>query len=474
MGDTALRRGTWRHDQMALKKATITTPVSWFLVARRGDLLLRLRDELLIGEDEAGDLLLTAVAGQPTVAITTLDNHIALRSFDNGWMLVDQDSAEADEDPDEQSVNLIECNEGETVSLSLPNNTFTLTGDPLNHGAISRTVTLLPRPAPQPIKAPRREPGPGTNDATDTIIVKEAPPVLDVVDESSNAAFADDDGIPTLEILAESPGPAVTTPRAVESAPVLPAQAPETQPGIKFVLQDAKPSPADIPQRNSYRPKKLVLIGVIVGLLVGVYLVRTPATDKPVEGTASPPRNANNLELLGSSSQRLPISPKESAADSTSRPDVPVATNSPMQEIETPAPPPDIAPQVSITAPAAALQAPAAVLKEPAATLQTDAIDVPPAWLETRLEEAETLLAAGTIYNVGERNAVQVLTEILRADPDNEQAMQLMYQCANDMLAEATAARDAGDEYQARNLVEEVLAFHPSHPGALDLRRQLF
>jgi hypothetical protein len=75
---------------------------------------------------------------------------------------------------------------------------------------------------------------------------------------------------------------------------------------------------------------------------------------------------------------------------------------------------------------------------------------------------------------VGERNAVRVLTEILRADPDNEAAMQLMYQCASELVAEASAARDAGDEYQARNLVEEVLAFHPSHPGALDLKKQLF
>jgi hypothetical protein len=77
------------------------------------------------------------------------------------------------------------------------------------------------------------------------------------------------------------------------------------------------------------------------------------------------------------------------------------------------------------------------------------------------------LLSAGTIYDVGERNAVQALTEILRADPDNEQAMQLMYQCASQLVADAAAARDAGEDYQARNLVEEVLGSPQTIPATM-------
>jgi hypothetical protein len=444
---------------MALEKATITTPGSWFLLARTSNLLLRLRDELLIGEDHAGELMLTPGEGQASVAITTLGNRIVLRSLDSDWVLVDQDLAEPDHDADQQTGDGIECDEGETVRLSLPHNTFTLTGDPIRHGAVSRNVELIARPALQPIKAPRRESVDETasiaDTITDTIVVKEVPP-------EPPAALVDDVEIPTLEILAESPPPAAPATRPVESELSTPAQPCESplSPAITFVLEETgSASPPDTGD-NRHLPGKIALAGVIVGLLVLVFLARTPVTVSPTVSTASVPRSATNLELLGSSSQRLPISPSQPVADTTSHTDLRDATILPPQNIEPAQPPPDISPQLSIAAPAAPSRA--------------YAIDVPPAWLETRLEEAEMLLSAGTIYDVGERNAVQALTEILRADPDNEQAMQLMYQCASQLVADAAAARDAGEDYQARNLVEEVLAFHPSHPGALELKSQLF
>lgn len=463
MGDRAPRQGTWCHDQMALEKATITTPGSWFLLARTSNLLLRLRDELLIGEDDTGELMLTPGEGQASVAITTLGNRIVLRSLDSDWVLVDQDSAGTDHDADQETEDSIECDEGETVRLALPHNTFTLTGDPIRHGAVSRNVELIARAAPQPIKAPRRESVGETasiadtvaNTIADTIVVKEVPP-------ASPAALVDEEDIPTLEILAESPPPAAPAIRPVESELSTPAQACESppSPAITFVLEETESASPPDTGDNRHLPGKIALAGVIVGLLVLVFLARTPVTVNPVETTASVSRSATNLELLGSSSQRLPISPSQPAADPTSPADLRDATILPPQNIEPAQPPPDISPQLSIAAPAAPSRA--------------YAIDVPPAWLETRIEEAEMLLSAGTIYDVGERNAVQVLTEILRADPDNEQAMQLMFQCASQLVADAAAASDAGDDYQARNLVEEVLAFHPSHPGALELKSQLF
>ena len=55
---------------------------------------------------------------------------------------------------------------------------------------------------------------------------------------------------------------------------------------------------------------------------------------------------------------------------------------------------------------------------------------------------------------------------LLQDDPTNQTARMLLDQCAELLIAEAQAAQLQGDYYNARNLLEEVLAFHPNHPVA--------
>jgi len=88
--------------------------------------------------------------------------------------------------------------------------------------------------------------------------------------------------------------------------------------------------------------------------------------------------------------------------------------------------------------------------------------------VETLLAEAQTLFDADSIVTPG-RNAVKALIQLLTLDPSNEAGLRLMYLSAARLLDQARAAHAAGDEYLARNLVEEVLGFHPEFAEAKDL-----
>ena len=51
-------------------------------------------------------------------------------------------------------------------------------------------------------------------------------------------------------------------------------------------------------------------------------------------------------------------------------------------------------------------------------------------------------------------------------DPSNEEGLRLMYRSAVTLIEEAEAAHAAGDNFLARNLVEDVLGFHPEFDDA--------
>ena len=82
------------------------------------------------------------------------------------------------------------------------------------------------------------------------------------------------------------------------------------------------------------------------------------------------------------------------------------------------------------------------------------------------MAQAEALFLAGSIVWPVDQNAVKILEQILYQDPHHAGALQLIFRCADQLMNEAKAAQAAGDVYAARNLVEEVLAFHPQYEEA--------
>lgn len=89
-----------------------------------------------------------------------------------------------------------------------------------------------------------------------------------------------------------------------------------------------------------------------------------------------------------------------------------------------------------------------------------------------RLDRAKSYLEQGFITQPGESNAVRELSMILWADPANQEALNLMSEAANRLVDAAVEAQAAGLEFEARNLLEEVLGFHPEHQQANAYWRQ--
>ncbi len=85
------------------------------------------------------------------------------------------------------------------------------------------------------------------------------------------------------------------------------------------------------------------------------------------------------------------------------------------------------------------------------------------------LAEARALYDAGDIVSPVQANAVDRLTQVLNLDRTNETGLRLMYLCAMKLIEQAQTAYDAGDHYLARNLVEDVLGFHPELEDARTL-----
>jgi hypothetical protein len=100
--------------------------------------------------------------------------------------------------------------------------------------------------------------------------------------------------------------------------------------------------------------------------------------------------------------------------------------------------------------------------------------EVPPPdqFVQTSLSKARDFMAKGFITAPPDRNAVMHLQLALYKDPTNAEALELMSIAAQRVLAAAVEGHQAGLEYEARNLLEELLAFHPEHAEANRLWRE--
>ncbi|MGI9328302.1 MAG: hypothetical protein ACR2PZ_24005 [Pseudomonadales bacterium] len=89
-----------------------------------------------------------------------------------------------------------------------------------------------------------------------------------------------------------------------------------------------------------------------------------------------------------------------------------------------------------------------------------------PEQIDSRLRLARQRLAEGQIIAPLGSSASALALSILANDPSHREAINLLNACADLLVNQAELAYEVGDSFQARNSLEEVLAFHPRHSRA--------
>ena len=90
--------------------------------------------------------------------------------------------------------------------------------------------------------------------------------------------------------------------------------------------------------------------------------------------------------------------------------------------------------------------------------------------VSTNLREAESLLRRGFVTEPPEQNAVSLLREVERLDPDNGRAEALLAQAAARLVEVATDAQSAGLQEEAKQYLELALTVTPDVPAWRALR----
>lgn len=102
---------------------------------------------------------------------------------------------------------------------------------------------------------------------------------------------------------------------------------------------------------------------------------------------------------------------------------------------------------------------------DPASALVSKA-DALPALLDRQLDQAEGRLELGQVISPASASAVSLIIGVLEQFPTDRRAINLLNRAADLLLVEADTARVSGNEYLARNILEEIFAFHPRHVGS--------
>ncbi|MEM1434928.1 MAG: hypothetical protein AAGG11_12785 [Pseudomonadota bacterium] len=84
----------------------------------------------------------------------------------------------------------------------------------------------------------------------------------------------------------------------------------------------------------------------------------------------------------------------------------------------------------------------------------------------TLLDLAEQRLEFGQAISPSSAAAVPLILSVLRDRPTEPRAITLLNRSADQLLREAEAAWSSNNQYLARNILEEVFAFHPRHANS--------
>ena len=397
-------------------------------------MVLKLSDSLDIGEDAAGDLVLNSANSASLVRVSISDNELWLQVRALNMTLSQAGFA---------SVQHLSFQRPDTVQLNFPNNTLIIASD-FTHGEsddvrhqVSFILTSPPTVALERLQEPvilLEEPQDqmGERHPADP----EEPLPEDIME------LITDTGLDLAELI---PGYESDVPDEQETSDPVGLTSsthpvPADQPIRPFVGSGEEPaSLGDRQPRRSPAIRRVLAVVIIAAVLVvplqwdqsglGVPEFSSAAfrelssfLDEPTTPTADPIRAAEPAVTTG-------FAPAEPASN-VEQNDL---SESPVADSERP---PEQQPEL-----------------ESDTAAQTTR--------ELLLLEAEVLYSSGSIVTPIERNAVKTLTEVLTADPQNERALRLMYLCASQLLDQARSAYAAGDYFAARNLVEEVLGFHP-------------
>ena len=84
-------------------------------------------------------------------------------------------------------------------------------------------------------------------------------------------------------------------------------------------------------------------------------------------------------------------------------------------------------------------------------------------------KRASELFVAGELHTPGKVSVVSIAGEMLALEPANPDGLAWLRRAADVLVLEARNVLATGDRFEARNLIEDVLGFHPTHADALEL-----
>jgi len=418
---------------MQTNQPSLARRPDWFLIALGGDMVLKLSDSLDIGEDATGDLVLNPSNSASLVRVSISDNELSLRARALNMTLSQAGLA---------SLQHLSFQRPDTVQLDFPNNTVIIASD-FTHGEsedVHHQVSFIPTSAPTVALERLQEPvilleEPHYPTAEQHPADPEEPLPEDIME------LITDTGLDLAELI---PGYESDVPDEQEPADPIDLTStthpvPADLPIHPFVGSAEVPASSEGRQRNRLPAIRRVLALMIIAIALVVPLQWdesglgiseiTSAAFRELSSFLDEPNQTADPVRAPDSSDPSGITPVEPT--STLVPNVP--TEPPGAESEQP---PERQPELESDTAAETTR-------------------------ELLLLEAEVLYNSGSIVTPIERNAVKTLTEVLTADPQNERALRLMYLCASQLLDQARSAYAAGDYFAARNLVEEVVGFHP-------------
>jgi hypothetical protein len=113
----------------------------WFLIACDGDLVLKLAQDLMIGEDERGQTVLSPAREDALLRVTSEHGCLTLQALAMDWTFTEKGGL---------SVQHLAFVEGVTLKLVFPNSSLVITPD-FHAGAraaVDREIRLTPTDAP--------------------------------------------------------------------------------------------------------------------------------------------------------------------------------------------------------------------------------------------------------------------------------------------------------------------------------------
>ena len=403
----------------------------WFLVACGGDLVLKLANDLMIGEDERGQTVLSPAREDALLRITSEHGCLTLQAMAMDWTFSEEGGLSR------QHLTFVE---GLTLKLSFPRSSLILTQDFQAGGnaSIDREIRLLPTKSPTLTLSRVDEPviliEPAWLPAPEAAHAESLEADLGI-EEAADQAKADatlsrwdhqiPDEVPDSQPAVDGPitAPGTTSAKAEQAA------ADDLAPTTTAVFE-ALPERIVAPRRKSHRPLAGLIAATALLAPMCLYLV-----DGRKLGVDFPLTNYRPLEESVQATGTIERSPAPSVEEievAASLPPQPTAESAPTRQPE-----------------------------------QTPALDEQKQLLiASLLAEAKAFYDAGRIVTPIEANTVSHLTQVLSMDPTNEEGLRLMYLSAVTLIEEAEAAHAAGDNFLARNLVEDVLGFHPEFDDA--------